>query len=348
MDDVTVPEGDAARAAWHSLDADTRKAALWAARRLVPYPDPAVAAIAYGYARAEMDGRSFPGRRGTRYIAAALASWAVLLGVLAAAVPEPPGGRAGLAALLSVLVVLLVADVALLIAYTRRLTASRRYRSLALVLVANRAAVVPPPAPLREGADERRSDAAAPVVVRYDRMPALRRTTSASAVFLVAAALAAAALVVLAAAPPVVRALLGVFAVVVSLLAAVSVVQAALWARHLVTRVIPRRPALVIGPAGVEFPEIDRVLPWAELVELGIHDHRTARYGRRPERILAFVSKNPLTDLAGLTGRRRRRGIRALQLYGTPLTVGDGWLDRTSDQIVTDMTTFAEVTVRRH
>ena len=138
-------------------------------------------------------------------------------------------------------------------------------------------------------------------------------------------------------------ALCGFFAVFGLLIGVPQVVLLARW-------VLPGRPVVELDAGGVHLPSIACDLPWDSLTEVRLVPVRYGRRGDRGAVVVAFVPQDPASVLGAVTvGRRRRKRMeRSLRVYGTPLTMSDGLLDHSGEQVAAAAAGFAAVPVRRY
>jgi hypothetical protein len=299
--------------AWRELDRRTRRELL---RRTDPYPDPVVACVAVGYARAMLGGRWAARQLRRSFVIALAVTTCAIAGIVVARVLHRPGGAAAVPVVIGVPMFLWY-----VVAATRlRLRLIRMENANAPALLAG-AAPAPPPAPFPAYGR--------PLTVAYDVRAILRGQLSAFAVTAATAAL--------------LPFLAGWLEVPFLVLCAV------LWllmAYNLIRWVLPRRPVLVMDGGGVRFGAGISV-PWAAITEIRVHPLRTGNRPNPRHRVIAFVCADPRIPLENLSGLRLSNARRALTYYGSPLVVASRSLDHTVEQIVTAALALHPVPVRR-
>jgi hypothetical protein len=299
--------------AWRELDRRTRRELL---QGTGPHPDPVVACVAVGYARAMLGGRWWSRQmRGAFVFALAVITCTVVGAFIAGTLHRP-----GVAAAVPV-VGIAPAILWFVVGATRfRLRLIRMENAHAPALLAGEAPAPPPePSPAH----------GRPLTVAYDVRTMLRQY--------------ALTLVVTVAGAVVLPFLLGWFAAPFLVLCAVAW---PLTAYNLIRWVLPRRPVLVIDGGGVRFGTGIGV-PWAAITEIRLHPLRTGNRPNPRHRVIAFVCADPRVPLESLSGLRRSNARRALTYYGSPLVVASRGLDHTAEQIVAAAAALHPVPVRR-
>ena len=96
-------------------------------------------------------------------------------------------------------------------------------------------------------------------------------------------------------------------------------------------------------------PSIACDLPWDAVAEVRLVPVRYSRRGDQGAVVIAFVPLDPPAVLgaSGARGQRRKRLERSLRVYGTPMSVSDGVLDHTGEQVAAAAAALAAVPVRR-
>ncbi|MEW2358863.1 hypothetical protein [Spirillospora sp. NPDC029432] len=316
-----VPAGAAALDAWRELPRDVRRGLMRGGR---PHPDPAVAVVAVGYARA-MLARPYP--RHLLWPIVLLLLWAVGAAVVLAI--AAPGLSSGGTASMLVAAPVPVPLVAYIYWLRGRFLAWHRLESVhaAALWVSERRD--PPPPPAAPASNEE-------VAVRYD-LSALRRQ---SVLCLGVVALAAAVLSV--AWGPVPG--LTVAALVLVLFSAALALA--------VRRSKVALPVLYLRRDGVEVPSLEVRVAWAELTELRVVPFRAL--GGRPltggkgrGQVVVFVPADPEAVIARTGPRWTRRVRRAYQAYGGPLAFADIGMDRPAEEVAAAAAALSGLPVRR-
>ncbi|MEU5884653.1 hypothetical protein [Spirillospora sp. NPDC047279] len=288
-----IPAGRVAVRAWKDLDRPVRRELLRSRR---PHPDPMVAAVAVGYARAMQE----PGRRigaALRNSTAAVALIGVLTTVGAA------GGTVPLAVTLPAGVVLLCG--VMVLSVRQVLAHVRMEHANAPHLLAAHGADPPPVAP---------PDGGGPLVVQVER-------GYVATVYGVSIALivAGGVLVTLITDPfvhvPVIAAF-GVFVLFLLLLG---------W------YVMRRGPALTVDAGGVESRNLR--MAWPDVAEVRIVRQRMTMFGRGARRVIVFVAADPEAVIAPLAGSTAWMARRMEGVYGGPLALDDQIFDHDAAQI---------------
>jgi hypothetical protein len=322
-----VPSGAVAFDAWRELDRTTRRELLRADR---PHPDPAVAVVAVGYARAMLArSRLRQTLPFTLAMVVGVVAIGAAIGVLDSigTVPQTTVTN-GLPVAVVVLVVLLVR-----LRLRARIVALHRMEAVNAAALWNteRSAPTPPPAP-RPAPQPSSPRTPATVVVRYSRRY-LVRSFAALAVFVVV--IEAAVLVADA----------GVLALVVTVLLAVSIV---LTIYNVVVRTRPHLPMMIMNAAGLELPSMGARVAWTDIAELAIHPFRAGRSGKHGRHhAVAFVLIDPDVFRSQVAGYWARKTRTPLTVYGTPLVIADVALDHTAEQIVAAAAIFTPAPIRR-
>ncbi len=361
METSVNPQGAAARVAWRQLDPSVRKAVRRGARRLTPHPDPAVAAIAVGYARDGLDRLRLPGRRFTIGLLSMVLALVFIALALSPAAWRSPVSSSLLAAYIAVLACCgVVAAVAFSVAF-RRIGGRRRGVTLARMELVN-LRTLPAGLPVLQPAGSQRPAQGTPpaqvprattpggeppppdqVMIRYDRRKYLSATGQATVLcaFTIGVTAGLASFAIPGAIRAAAMAVLVPLDLLVALLLALNLFALTRW-------VLRRRAITVLDGAGVSFPTVSYTVPWGELAEIDLHPMRGL--DGRPARnwLIAFVPADPGAALASFRPRPRRMlGSRSLRAYGTPLTINDRLLEQTADEIIDAAARFTQISVRR-
>jgi hypothetical protein len=333
---VTIPDDE-----WRALAPETRRVALRNARRLRAHPDPVVSAIAARHARRYLDARTWQAR--TQWLAIGLFLADVLVAgiVLGWLSGGPAASRPGALERSLIWLAAVLIGVAIVAPYAgRKVRIIRLYRlELANKLTLGSVALAgAAPWPAAGGPA---LTAGRELSVRYDKRRVLRQCSwmlaiaGCMVVILVGQGLSAGI-------TPEFCAVAGFFAVFGLLLVVPQVALLARW-------VLPGRPIVEVDAAGVHMPSIACDLPWDQLAEVRLLPLRYARRGGQGAMVIAFVPRDPPAVLAAIAGSRgRQRLARSLRVYGTPLSISDGLIDHSAEQVAAAAAAFAALPVRRY
>jgi hypothetical protein len=333
---VTTPNDE-----WRALAPEARRVAWRNARHLRAHPDPVVSAIAARHARCYLDARTWHARAQWLAIGLFLADVLVTGAVLGWLSGGPAAGRPSELERSLIWLAAVLIGVAVMAPYAaRKVRIIRLYRlelanrlTLGGVAPAGDAATWPP-------AGGEAVAAGGELSVRYDKRRVLRQCAWVLAiagcmvVILVGQGLSTGV-------TPEFGALCGFFAVFGLLLVVPQVVLLARW-------VLPGRPVVKLDAGGVHMPSIACDLPWDLLAEVRLVPVRYARRGGQGATVIAFVPRDPAV-LAAIAGSRgRKRLARSLRVYGTPMSVSDGLIDHSAEQVAAAAAAFAARPVRRY
>jgi hypothetical protein len=339
---VTTPDDE-----WRALAPETRRAAWRNARRLRAHPDPVVSAIAARHARRYLDARTWHTRAQWLAIGLFLADVLVAGIVLGWLSGGPAASRPGALERSLIWLAAVLVGLAIMAPYVaRKVRIIRLYRlelanklTLGSVAPAGAAALWPTAGGPAGGGPA--LTAGRELSVRYDKRRVLRQCSwvlsiaGCLVVILVGQGLSTGI-------TPAFGAVAGLFAVFGLLLVVPSVVLLARW-------VLPGRPIVELDADGVHMPSIACDLPWDQLAEVRLLPLRYARRGGQGAMVIAFVPRDPPAVLAAITGgRRRKRLARSLRVYGTPMSVSDGLIDHSAEQVAAAAAAFAALPVRRY
>lgn len=335
---MSTPEDE-----WRALGPETRRVVWKNARRFRAHPDPAVSAVAAGYARWYLDARTWHARTQRLALGLVLADVLVAAVVLGWLSGGPVADRPSTLEKPLIWLVALAIAIAILVPYAvRKVRIIRLYRlELANKLTLESVSVAAGTwtQSLAAGLG---SVAGRDVSVRYDRRRVARQCVWVL-VIVCCMVVVLAGQGLSAGLTPAFGALSGSFAVCALLVVPRMVLLLVRW-------VLPGRPVVELDAEGVHMPSIGCDLPWALLAEVRLVPMRYARRGGQGAMVVAFVPQDPSAVLGTIPGgsRRHKRLERSLRVYGTPLSVCDNVIDHSGEQIAAAATTFAAVPVRRY